>query len=500
MHDFECLIMSTSSEKSNFDKSSFNAPSEGGTWWNKMLSRRKLLRNVAIAGGIGILAFACDDDDDDEIETNALELQQKQGWNIGSTDKQLALTDKQATDSKGGEAWKSYTQPQALMQAYQPTVGAWKPYFVPTLIQALAQDSLKSAIQPVCSNAMKEAYSRGLGMRSLLKEAKNQTDAALVVDIAGPEAVAFAAALADVVQPVLTFDNWPHPLGVVPSQQILGALLYYAQEIADKNAVRPATAPSLFVLDANRLAAYTDADNQFDNRYMAKLPTADNMAALGVKSLTYAVASESQQQELDDLNDDFASFKDKGVNIAMLPLSRFQPSKDGQQAASNLASANATGSSAATLQAQAQPQAQNQAANQPSSQMQGQMQGQPQTPYYPQPVYYYGGGPSFAPWFFYHYAMYSYYRPLPVVTSLPATTYSRTSYQPMRRPTMFSMNVAGGRAGIGKQRPAGFGFVGVRVGAGGMVSGVRAGRSGSFGGSRGFRSGSFGRSFGGRSS
>jgi hypothetical protein len=470
---------------SNFDKSSFEVPSEGGSWWNKMLSRRKLIRNAAIAGGIGVLVFACDDNDDNEVETNSLELQQKQGWNIGSTDKRLALINSQASDSKGSEGWKAYGQPQALMQAYQPTVAAWKPYFVPTLMQSLAQESLRTAMQPVCTNAMKEAYSRGLGMRELLKTSKNPAESALVVDIAGPEAVAFAAALADVVQPILSFDNWPHPLGVVPSQQTLGALLYYAQEMTEKNALRPNNAPPLFVLDASRLAAYTDADHQFDNRYIAKLPTSDNMAALGVKSLIYAVASESQQQELDDINDDFATYKEKGMNISMLPLSRFQASKDGQQAASNLASSTkpalntSTGASLHSQQNQMQGQTQQQ--GQPVSQM--------QPAYYPQPVYYYGGGPHLSPWFFYHYAAYSYYRPMPVMTSLPATTYNRTTYQPTRRPTMFSMNVSGGRAGIGKQRPSGFGFVGVRVGAGGAVSGVRAGRSGSFG-----------RSFGGRSS
>lgn len=446
-----------------------------------MLSRRNLLRNLGIGAGIVGIVYACSDDEEEiEVQKNALELQQAEGWNIGSDERSLALSDTQSTDSTGSSAWQQYANPQTLLSVYQPTNPALKPYFVPTLIQALAQQSLHDAIKPVCSSAMREAYSRGLGMKALLADTNNAQSTALVVDINGPEAVAFAAALSDVVQPVLTFDNWPHPLGVVPSQQTLGALIYFAAECAQKNSARPTNAPALYVLDAARLAAYTDADNQFDNRYIAKLPTAENLKALNVSSVLYTVSSEQQQHELDDINDDFATFREQNINVSLLSLSRFTPATQ-DSTSTTLASTTATNANAAIAQTQQQYNG--------------------GTGYAHYPVYYYGGNPFLSPWFFYHYAMFSYSRPLPSPSRLPASSFSPPSYQPTRRPTMFSAGIVGGRTGIGKQRPSGFGSVGVRVGAtSGIISGVRAGRAGSFGGSRGFRSGSFGRSFGGRSS
>ncbi len=478
-----------------------------------MLTRREmntqLVSTAALFGMAGIVSSCAEDDDDDvDVEKNALELQQKEGWNVGSTDKTLTFTDRQANDSKGSPDWKKYTQPDALMKAYQPA-DAWKPYFTPTLIQGLSQESLRNAAQPVFSNAMREAYSRGLGMKELLKESKNPQQTLLLVDIPGPEAVAFAAAVADVVQPVITFDNLPHPLGVVPSHQTLGAMLYYAQEITEKATKRPTTAPALIVLDSNRLNKYTDADNQFDNRYMAKLPTADNLKSLNIGNLLYGVPSEAQKTELDDLNDDFATFQEKSIAVSMLPLTRFQPqtAATSQTAQAAITAQPLTDSAKRLTTAQnLQPQNGQPQQGQPQNSQQGQyQQGQqqqyangggyaPAPVYYPQPVYYYGGNPFVSMWFFHHYASYSYYRPLPAMTRLPASSFSAPAYQAVRRPTVFSASSVGGNrsSGVGKSRPTGFGFVGVRMNSSrGTMSGVRAGRSGSFGRSS---------SFGGRSS
>jgi hypothetical protein len=495
-----------SNSNQQFDKSSFQT--EEGSWWTRMLSRRKLLRNTAIGVGIVGLVYACSDDDE-ESEAQSLELQRQEGWNVGSTDRKLALTNSQQLDSKYSTVWKNFTQAPTLVQAYQPTEAAsqWKPYFVPTLLQSLGQETLKNVMQPVFSPAMAEAYSRGLGMKAVLTESQDAATTLLVVDIPGAEAVAFAAALADVVQPILTFDNWPHPLGVAQSQQTLGALLYYAQEMVEKNTTRPAKAPALLVLDSNRLAPYSDADSQFDNRYMAKLPTEENLKTLNITNILYAVPNEAQTKELDDLNEEFALYADKGINVSLLPLSRFQPPSE--QASSNTASSTtASITTASSLSASSQTASSTATASALNAGVQKPQSVQTTAPQQPSygggyPVYYYGGGPMFSPWFFYHYSMYSYARALPPVSRMPSSSFttnytSRPSYRAVRRPTLFSSSMVGGKAaGVGRQRPTGFGFVGVRRSSSGSLSGIRAGRSGSFGGSR---SGSFGRSFGGRSS
>ncbi|MDW8465787.1 MAG: hypothetical protein RML35_06270 [Chloroherpetonaceae bacterium] len=262
-----------------------NVQKHGADWWHEMISRReanqRLLQLVSLSALLstaGILQ-GCDLEDEEEIVVDTTELQRKEGWNVGSPDKPLALNGKQTHDSGHSLSWTMYLEPEALLQAYQPTRAEFKPFVVNTLVQALAQPSLKSQMAPVFTPKMKEAYSRGLGMKELLKQSKNPDTVALIVDLEGEESVAFGAAMADVANLVIGFDNWPHPIGVVPSQQTLGAMLYYAEEVSQKAKIRPEKAPMVMLLDSNRLLPYsenTDAETKFDNRYIAKVPTAEN--------------------------------------------------------------------------------------------------------------------------------------------------------------------------------------------------------------------------------
>ncbi len=71
-----------------------------------------------------------------------------------------------------------------------------------------------------------------------------------------------------------SFENWPHPHGVVRSHDTLAALLYYAASIQEQKKQLPESAPGLLLLDSQRLTPYTDADDKFDNRYVATLPSA----------------------------------------------------------------------------------------------------------------------------------------------------------------------------------------------------------------------------------
>jgi hypothetical protein len=439
----------------NLDEKQFGAP-----WWQKMLTRREANKNIAKAGALALLLSSagiisgCDSDDDDiEVDKDTFELQKEQGWNIGATDKNLQFIGKSTNDSQGSMDWMVYLDPKRLLEAYKPTNEALQPFVVPTLVQALSQNSLKSQIAPVFTNEMKEAYSRGLGMREILLKSKDAAGMSIVSDLKGPEGVAFAAAMADVANPVITFDNWPHPLGVVPSHMTLGAMLFYAKEVEQKAKVRKENASSIFILDANRLNPYTDADTQFDNRYIAKLPPADKMTALKINNILYSVPNENKQVESDDINDDFATYKDKGISVSMLPVSNFQPSTDPKEQQTTAPNTGAYASNTT--------------------------------------VYHYGGGGSMLPYFFMYYAFmrpsygYGY-----MSNRLPPTSLPRPNYTPSRRPTMFSSSTVGGARGVGKMKPSGFGRVSTRMSSDGRsVTGIRSGRSGSFGRSR---SGRFG--------
>ncbi|MFN0087419.1 MAG: hypothetical protein ACKVX9_18665 [Blastocatellia bacterium] len=427
-------------------------------WFPAQLSRRtvgKGLAWTAILGMAGVTIAKLAGDDEPEVTLDSLDLQKKQGWNVGSTNKGLTYGEGwTATDSRG-KTW-SALDPNYLISIYQPHSAQWQPFFVPTLIQSLAQPTLGTQVKMLNSGMMRDAYDRAGGLRNLISQSPNANQTLVISDLPGPASVAVSAALADTAQIVPGFDNWPHPLGVVRSHETLGAMLYYAHEIEEKRGKVGDDAPALLLLDGNRLSSYTDQDSQFDNRYLAKLPTADQLKSRNIANIIYLVKDPSQTQELDDINDDFVEWQKQGVNIRILPLTQFQA----YDAPAGAGAASTAGAPGSTVHRH----------------------------------YYYGGSPLTHLWFYSHYA---YRSPGQVVvmrdglqTRIPRPTTGPTfdppNYRPTSRPTVFSSSKIGGAAGgVGKTRPSGFGRTSVRMSSGGSITGVRSGRSGSYGRSGG---------------
>ena len=442
-------------------------------WWEESLTRRQAgKRLAAIGAGAALLTSAgvmigCgeDDIDDEELAANAkdaLDIQKESGWNVGADTKSLTLRNASLTDSKESpDGWRVYTDPEKLRVAWGPTETANQKFVSSELINSLNQPTLKSSIQPVHSPSMDEAFARGLGMKELLQQSKNPETTALVVDLPGPEAVAYAAALSDYADIVTTFDNWPHPNGVVPSEETLGAMLYYAQEVEENKAKRAADAPTLFVLDSNRLTAYKDAGEEFDNRYIVTMPTASNLKSEKVAAVIYATPDQNRAQELDDLNEDFVSYREDSIDVTIMPLTDFQPASAEAIAEHGEIEASA-GEGNTTVHR----------------------------------TYYYGGHPYFSPFFYSYYPMFYPVRTYNYNALTAPSRVGRPNYTPSRRPTMFSSSTQGGKSGIGKAKPAGFGRVSTRT-----VNGKTSYTSASSARARSSsgRSGSFGRS-GGRSS
>lgn len=433
-------------------------------WFQKDVSRRSATKRIgkgmAWAAGLGLVGltgYKLFSSDDAEVSQDSLDLQKKEGWNVGSTERPLNFdpTLTSASASVADSDWKAYLDPNKLIAAYQPTNATWQPYFVPTLIQSLAQSSLREQIKPVKTPLMEQTYGQAQGLRELLSQSANANESFIIADLEGPQAIAFGAAMADFAHLIPVFDNWPHPLGVVRSHETLGAMLYYAKEIEDKKAKVGDKAPAVLLLDSLRLSPYTDEENQFDNRYLAKIPSANDLKQRGITSLMYIVKDEKQKEELDDLNDEFVELQKQGIGVKLLRLSEFKLANDTVAAATTGAVNNANTSVVRH--------------------------------------YYYGGSPYYHWWFYDHY----YYRPYPyayttygasrVPYSRPTTAWpsQAPSYRPVSRPTLFSGTRVGGASGIGRNRPSGFGRTSVRMSSDGHVTGVRSGRSGSYGRSGG---------------
>jgi len=237
------------------------------------------------------------------------------------------------TDVRGSGHWLAMIP--ELESHLAPAQAALWPYYRPTLFQILApgQDAeLRAAITPIYTIDMCRAYARGQRLLSLLARKGPPPDTAVIVDAPGPEAVAAGAALAAEFDPVFMFDNWPHKRGVVPSHLTLAAALYFAPVLEDRKNARAAHRPPVFILDSNRLAPYSEAADDFDNRYLIELPEAQAFAQLGIKHLLY-VSGRVQKTELDDLNDDFVALFSNGIDIKLLALDDFRRASGEQSCA-----------------------------------------------------------------------------------------------------------------------------------------------------------------------
>ncbi len=311
----------------------------GARWWRESLgigrwAARPAVGTVGLLGALSLSGCATWGDveteeaqyanarDDVDVSVNALQLQRDEGWDVGQPNASLAFAGSTQEDSSGGQGWREGMA--TLAYDLQPTSAALMPFYVPTLFQSLigpAGQRLRAVMRPIHTPEMDADFARGAALRRELGAAGWPKDVALVVDAPGPRAVAVAGALADHFAPVYTFANWPHPLGVVPAHQTIAATLFYRPMLLAADKLRPADAPPMFVLDANRLNAYGDADTQFDNRYFVHLPSAEQLAALGIKHVFYVSADGTR--ELDDLNAALVTLCQKGVDVKMVALGDF---------------------------------------------------------------------------------------------------------------------------------------------------------------------------------
>lgn len=457
----------------------------GARWWHAALAdqgaqivRRDAIRNILIVGGViaglgtmlafcGIAASSSSSgsgsipSDAQEQRKTALDLQKAHGWSFGAVGETLVFD---GTTTMPFDRTALAMLPSEL----QPARSDLLPYHIRTLFEAsyatpsslgtLAPEEaagfqpLANVMQPLKTPAMETAYARGKSLASVFAALSDaggsaaDTKAAVIVDLVGPEAVAFAAGAADVFDPVFLFDNWPHPRGVVRSHETLAAAAYYQPLFAKaRSASGPGAAkrPPMFVIDRRRLTPYTDDATQFDNRYVAKLPVPTSaLKALGVQKLLYVVPTTADVvAESDDLNDDFVAYQKDGVEVRPIAADAF-----------------VKGSAAAVPP--------------------GGKPGSTSDEYLTDSGYtYYGGSPTSHHSFFLVHPWIS--RPPRPATVRPPTTVA-ASYVPKTRTTPYSSGTTPTTTSS-RARPTNFGTVPVLVAVGtGVVLGARYSRSGSW--------------------
>ncbi len=404
-----------------------------------MLNRREANQRAAVtaltvaAAGSALASAGCDKNSDD-VESDARELQENHGWNVGHDTETVSVSPTVAEDSLGNTDWEARKNPASMLAVVRPTTEGWRSHESPALYQALAQPTLASAIQPIFDEEMERAYGIGRAIGELVDASDSPGEAMVILDLPGKDSVAAAAGMSNVVEPVFWMDNWPHPRGVVDSELTLAATLYYAAEFEQSQTARAeleGTRAKVMVLDSNRLTPYRDAATDFDNRYMAELPSATEARALGITKIIYVTATESTQ-EADDLNDAFVDYS-KGMNVGTMHLDQF-----GQEGELDDGKGGR---------------------------------------------YYYGGTANSHSHFYRHHFFFVY---IPGRRySMPAAGASAgrarpTGYSPRPRQTMFSSRTTGAATGVGRTRPTGFGRITHGASRGGGISNMRSGSYGRY--------------------
>jgi hypothetical protein len=472
----------------------------GARWWHASLvdqaaqiARRDAIRNMLIAGGViagfGAMLAMCvkaggaglldSDADTSEARKTALEMQKEYGWSFGATGEPLVFD---GVTTKPFESNALVRLPIDLA----PTSSSLLPFFQATLFQSPAAaapsltklepseiagfQALSRVMKPIFTRAMEAAYARGKSVASLfasLAEQDAQTPAsagaALVVDLPGPEAVAFAAGAVAAFDPVFLFDNWPHPRGVVRAQETLSAAAYYQPLFAEARQSAGAGRAPMFVLDRRRIASYTSDATEFDNRYVAKLPTsAAALRTLGVSHVLYVVPSSSDTtRELDDLNDELVLYAAGGIDVKALSLDMFASGTGGASAGAGVDAGEAPRVDPFPPAADGRPAKADNASDKLLAES---------------GFVYYGGSRGSHHAFFVDYP---WARPARPATARPASNPGK-SYAPRARASAYSSGSPSG-AVASKPRPVTFGTVPVVVAVGtGVILGARYSRSGSW--------------------
>lgn len=331
----------------------------GARWWHDSLAdqaaqiaRRDAIRNILIAGGViagfGAMLAMCIkgasssssglSSDESEQRKTSLDIQKDYGWNFGAIGEALVFDGVTTKPFQPGAlsslAVDAAPQQREHIPFFQSTLFD-SPDAVPRSISSLPAEerdgfkTLSTSVLPIQTPAMDAAYARGKSLASLfggLTFGPADAHAAVVVDLPGPEAVAFAAGASNAFDLVFLFDNWPHPRGVVRAQETLSAAAYYQPLFRTSRASTTfRKRPPMFVLDRRRIVTYADDATQFDNRYVAKLPSpASTMKNLGIQHVLYVVPKRGDtSQELDDLNDDFVAYSKAGLDVKALSLDLF---------------------------------------------------------------------------------------------------------------------------------------------------------------------------------
>jgi len=233
------------------------------------------------------------------------------GVHVDTQETMFSIGRPDGLDSRHSPRWTYFKTSRALWQAWGPVAGSpWEPFHCVTLFAAL--DEVKKDRPGSLLGPLADPDVPAFVMSSAAPPAWAAPGTLVMVDLPGPQSVAVGFQLAATAgyQPVCTFDNWPHIKGVLKSERVLGALLYYAAALdAAREHMTPGS-PPVWICDRERFTGKKPPPGGFDNRYILEdrlLPGPQLLHAAGIQKVVYvcpngdALPAEDVRAYLDEL-------------------------------------------------------------------------------------------------------------------------------------------------------------------------------------------------------
>lgn len=241
----------------------------------------------------------------------------------------IAVGDPTADDAQRSQLWHRFTRPEKLYDVWGPhPESQWLPFHAIPIFAALDRiPKEKIGPTPQTLAPANGVFAGAPARLSLPEHAWGNAPAPhwlgpgvmTIVDLPGPASVEAAAWLvkAGGCQPVCTFNNWPHPKGLIRSEFVLAELLRWATTISETRESLTPSSPPLWICDSGRLGQRTGKPGEFDNRYYieeAALPGPGLMKSAGINTIVY-VTNDPMQAPVIDLDGFFFDSEAAGIAV-----------------------------------------------------------------------------------------------------------------------------------------------------------------------------------------
>jgi hypothetical protein len=242
----------------------------------------------------------------------------------------LDVGDPTASDAQGGADWRRYITAEALYDVWGPVpAGPWAPFHCVPLFAALDRMAPRSIGPARPPGQERPGNGGGNGNGRIALPAHTRPDAPppswltpqtwTILDLPGPAAVEAAVWLiaSGGCQPVCTFDNWPHPKGLLKPERILAELIRWASTVAAARRGLAPGSPPLWICDSERLGGLSGKPGEFDNRYYlddSVLPGPALLKGAGIGKVVY-LTLEKNAAVVQDLEAYFADLLAAGITV-----------------------------------------------------------------------------------------------------------------------------------------------------------------------------------------